>query len=260
MKILSLNINSIRAHIESFAAVLESGEYDVVCVQEIKVDDTNFPHSLFDEYGYNIKVHGQKSYNGVAVFSKFSVEDVVRGMPGYGDPNARFMECVIDGRLRVINAYMPNGADIDSPKFPYKIEWMTKFTEYIYQHLDSEEPVVICGDFNVALTDRDVYNPKKFDGLSITAPAARKIMTEWLDNGWIDCWRRFNPDDAGYTWFAYYPHAVQKNEGLRLDYFLANKTAGQLIKNCYINMYVRTAEKPTDHAGLVLEIQQQETI
>ena len=255
MKILSVNINSIRAHIEGFMEILESNEYDVVCVQEIKVDDANFPHNLFDATGYNIKVFGQKSYNGVAVFSKLSIEDAVRGMPNYPDAGAaRFIECVIDGRIRLINVYMPNGADIDSPKFPYKIEWMTKFTEYIYQYLDSEEPVVICGDFNVAIEDRDVYNPKKFEGLSIVAPAARKIMNEWLSNGWQDAWRRFNPDGVGYTWFAYYPHAVNRNEGLRLDYFFVNKNAGHLVKNCYIDMKPRTMAKPTDHAGLVLEI------
>jgi exodeoxyribonuclease-3 len=255
MKILSVNINSIRARMESFIAVLESKKYDAICVQEIKVDDANFPHSLFDASGYNIKVFGQKSYNGVAVFSKFSIEDVTRGIPGYNDANARVLECVIDGRLRLINVYMPNGESIDSPKFPYKIELMDKFTEYIRQYADSEEPVVICGDFNVAIRDEDVWNPKGSEGSSYTAPAARRIMQAWLDSGWEDSWRRFNPGAIGYTWFAYYPHAVEKNQGLRLDYCLSNKSAGHLIKNCYIDMYLRKAARPTDHAGLVLELE-----
>jgi len=253
MKILSVNINSIRARIESFIGVLESKKYDVICVQEIKVDDANFPHNLFELSGYNIKVFGQKSYNGVAVFSKFSIEDVTRGMPEYADANARVIECVIDGRIRIINVYMPNGESADSSKFPYKIEWMTKFTEYICQYADSEEPVLICGDFNVAIKDEDVWDPRGFEGSSITAPAARRIMQGWLDHGWVDCFRRFNPDAVGYTWWAYYPHAVEKNQGLRLDYFLANKSALHLIKNCYIDMYLRTVARPTDHAGLVLE-------
>ncbi|MDR1826341.1 MAG: exodeoxyribonuclease III [Rickettsiales bacterium] len=255
MKILSININSIRARIEAFIGLLESGEFDVVCVQEIKVDDVNFPHNLFEASGYNIKVFGQKSYNGVAVFSKFSIEDAARGIPGFPDPAARFISCVIDGRIRLINVYMPNGEPIDSDKFSYKIEWMKGFSEHIRQYADSEEAVVICGDFNVALTDADVWDPHGYADSSLTAVAARREMQEWLNAGWVDCWRRFNPDARGFTWFAYYPHAVEKNQGLRLDYFLANKTALHNLKKCYIDMRLRMTERPTDHAGLVLEIE-----
>ncbi|MDR1071120.1 MAG: exodeoxyribonuclease III [Rickettsiales bacterium] len=255
MKILTININSIRAHIESFIDILESREFDVIAVQELKADDANFPSAVFETSGYNIKAFGQKAYNGVAVFSKYSIEDVVIGLPSYPeDASARFMECVIDGRIRLINVYMPNGDTIDSPKFPYKIEWMTKFTEYIYKYRDSIEPVVICGDFNVALKDADVWNPRGYEGISIVAPPARKIMQEWLDSGWTDEWRRRHPDEIGYTWYGYRGRDTIGNEqGLRLDYFLTNKNAGQLIKNCYIDLRPRLAAKPTDHAGLVLE-------
>ena len=255
MKILTLNVNSIRAHIEDFMRILDHKEYDVICVQELKVSDSDFPHNIFEMSGYNVKVFGQKSYNGVAVFSKYSIEDVVRGLPNYPDSNARFIECVIDGRLRLMNVYMPNGESIDSPKFPYKIEWMTKFTEYIYDFSKSEEPVVICGDFNVAIEDRDVWDPRGYEGSSISAPPARKIMQEWLDSGWTDEFRRFNPDEIGYTWYGYRGRdTVGNKQGLRLDYFLTNKSAGHLTNNCYIDIQPRLAEKATDHAGLVLEI------
>ena len=109
MKILTLNINSIRAHIESFLEILRKGEYDTIMVQELKVENANFPHMLFDEFGYNVKVFGQKSWNGVATFSKYSIEDVTLGLPNYADTHARFLECVVDGRVRLINVYMPNG-------------------------------------------------------------------------------------------------------------------------------------------------------
>jgi exodeoxyribonuclease-3 len=212
--------------------ILNRGEYDVIAVQELKCDDANFPHNVFDASGYNIKVYGQKSYNGVAIFSKLSIEDVVRGMPDYPDPNARFIECVIGGRLRLINVYMPNGENIDSPKFPYKIEWMKAFDAYIYQWLDSEEQVVLCGDFNVAIKDEDVWNPKGYEGSSISAPPARKIMQEWIDAGWTDEFRKFAPAGAGYTWFGYRGRdTIGNGQGLRLDYFLTNKKAGQLAKN-----------------------------
>ncbi|MDR0741469.1 MAG: exodeoxyribonuclease III [Rickettsiales bacterium] len=255
MKILTLNINSVRAHAESFIEILRQGKYDVILAQELKVETAGFPHNLFDEYGYNIKVFGQKSYNGVAVFSKYSIEDVTLGLPNYPDVNARYIECVIDGRLRVINVYMPNGESIDSPKFPYKIEWMEHLTRHIENYIDCEEAVIIAGDFNVAIEDRDVWNPPAYKGSSISAPAARAMMRKWLDAGWLDAWRHLHPAEVGYTWYGYRGgNAVGKNQGLRLDYFLANKAAQKLIKDCEIDMEPRLAGKPTDHTGLMLKI------
>ena len=255
MKILTLNINSIRAHIESFMGILTKNEYDTILVQELKVDNANFPSNLLDEYGYNIKVFGQKSWNGVATFSKYSIEDTIRGLPDYSDANARFLECVIDGHIRLINVYMPNGDCIESPKFPYKLDWMRAFTKYIEQYLNSEEPVIIGGDFNVAITDKDIWNPKNYLGSSISAPDARAIMQQWLDMGWVDAWRQKHPNDIDYTWYGYRGRdTVGNKQGLRLDYFLCNKVASKMIKNCEIDMEPRLADKPTDHCGLILEI------
>lgn len=255
MKILTLNINSIRAHAESFINILRAGEYDTIMVQELKVENALFPHNLFDDYGYNIKVFGQKSWNGVATFSKCSIEDTTRGMPNYTDVNARFLECVIDGRIRLINVYMPNGETIDSPKFPYKLEWMRAFTDYIGQYKDSPEPVIIGGDFNVALTDMDVWKPANYVGIAIAAPAAREIMQSWLNAGWIDVWRKLHPDEIGYTWYGYRGgDTVGKKQGLRLDYYLANPAAMKLIKNCEIDIAPRLVAKPTDHCGLALTL------
>ena len=255
MKILTLNINSIRAHAESFIDILRAGEYDVILVQEIKVEDAAFPHNLFDEYGYNIKVFGQKSYNGVAVFSKYSIEDVSRGLPNFADTSARLIECVIDGRVRIINAYMPNGDTVDSAKFPYKLDWMHAFGEYVSQYIDSEEPVVIGGDFNVALTDRDVWNPRNYVGIAIAAPEARSIMQSWLDAGWVDAWRKLHPDEVDYTWYGYRGRdTVGNKQGLRLDYFLCNRTADKMIATCEIDIAPRMAQKPTDHCGLMIKL------
>ena len=255
MKILTLNINSIRAHIESFMDILRKNEYDTILVQEIKVENANFPHNLFDEFGYNIKVFGQKSWNGVATFSKNSIEDVIFGLPTYPDINSRFLECVVDGRIRIINVYMPNGDCIESPKFPYKLDWMRAFTKYISKYIDSEEPVIIGGDYNVAITNNDIWNIKNYIGSSISAPEARAIMNEWLKMGWIDAWREKHPNDIDYTWYGYRGHdTVGNKQGLRLDYFLCNKTAAKMIKNCEIDIEPRLAVKSTDHCGLMLEI------
>ena len=255
MKILTLNINSIRAHVESFMDILRAGEYDTILVQELKVENANFPFMLFDEFGYNIKIFGQKSWNGVAVFSKFSIEDVTFGIPNYADVNSRVLECVINGRVRIINTYMPNGDNIESPKFAYKLEWMRAFTKHIAPYLNSPEPVIIAGDFNVAITDRDIWNPKNYIGSSISAPAAREIMQSWLDAGWTDAWRELHPTDTDYTWYGYRGRdTVGNKQGLRLDYFLCNKTATKMVKHCEIDLCPRTAEKPTDHCGLMLEL------
>ncbi len=255
MKILTLNINSIRAHIESFINILKSGEYDTIMVQELKVETALFPHNLFDEYGYNVKVFGQKSWNGVATFSKHSIEDAIRGLPNYPDAHARFLECVIDGRLRLINVYMPNGDTINSPKFPYKLEWMRAFTDYISQYLNSEEPVIIGGDFNVSIEDRDIWNPANYVGIAIAAPAARAIMNEWIAAGWTDVWRKLHPNDIDYTWYGYRGgDTVGKKQGLRLDYFMANPAAMRLVENCEIDISPRLADKPTDHTGLMLTL------
>ena len=235
MKILTLNINSIRAHIESFIDILRRGEYDTIMVQELKVETANFPHSVFDEFGYNVKVFGQKSWNGVATFSKYSIEDTILGMPNYADPNARFLECVVDGRVRLINTYM--------------------FTDYITQYLDSPEPVIVGGDFNVAIEDRDIWKPKNYEGIAISAPQAREIMNQWLASGWVDAWRTLHPDDIDYTWYGYRGRdTVGNKQGLRLDYFLCNKVAAQMIKKCEIDLEPRLATKPTDHCGLMLEL------
>jgi len=255
MKILTLNINSIRAHAQSFIDILRRGEYDVIMVQELKVDNAAFPHNLFDDYGYNIRVFGQKSWNGVAVFSKYSIEDVTRGMPNYADVNARMIECVIDGRVRIINTYMPNGDTVDSPKFTYKMEWMHAFTDYISQYTNSDEPVVICGDFNVALTDRDVWKPANYVGIAIAAPDARRVMQSWIDDGWMDAWRELHPDEIDYTWYGYRGgDTVGKKMGLRLDYFLCNNAARKMVTSCEIDIAPRMAEKPTDHCGLALTL------
>jgi len=271
MQILTLNINSIRAHAQCLLSTIRELNPDVILLQELKCTDEQFPHILFEHLGYNIKTFGQKSWNGVAVMSKFSIEDVSRGFPGTEDMGARMIEAVIDGRIRIINVYMPNGESEDSPKFRVKLDWMRAFTKHIAPYLHSEEPVIIAGDINVAIEDRDVWSPEQYRGSSISAEAAREIMREWLGvspaplgaggsrsetgGGWIDCYRHFHPNkNDAWTWIGYRGGSIEKNRGLRLDYFLANHAARPLLKNCDITIVPRTTEKPTDHLGVLLEI------
>lgn len=253
MKILTLNINSIRAHLESFLKIISSGEYDTILVQELKVENSNFPYNVFEEYGYNIRVFGQKSWNGVATFSKYSIEDVTLGLPTINDNSARFLECVIDGHIRLINVYMPNGESIESTKFQNKLDWMNAFTKYISRYTNSIEQVIIGGDFNVSINDIDIWKPQNYIGSSISAPMAREIMQTWLNNGWTDTWRHIHPNEIDYTWYGYRgKNTVEKKQGLRLDYFLTNKSALQQTQGCEIDITPRLATKPTDHCGLAL--------
>ncbi|MCL2629393.1 MAG: exodeoxyribonuclease III [Alphaproteobacteria bacterium] len=256
MKIATFNINSVRAHAENFMNWLKDADPDVVLLQETKVVDNQFPHILFEHLGYNIKTLGQKSYNGVAVMSKHSIEDVTLGLPTMPhDPNARMIEFILDGRIRIINAYMPNGESEISPKFPYKIDWMKHFTKHIAQYLKDELPTIIGGDLNVAIQDIDVWNPVQYKGSSISAPAARAIMQEWLDAGWTDTWRELHgPDKIGYTWIGYRGGSLEKDRGLRLDYFLLNKAAAHMAKNIEIDMNPRRAPNSSDHAPLILTL------
>ncbi|MDR2685760.1 MAG: exodeoxyribonuclease III [Rickettsiales bacterium] len=256
MKIATFNINSIRAHAENFINWMQAARPDVILIQEVKAQDEQFPHIIFEHLGYNIKVFGQKSYNGVAVFSKFSIEDFSRGLPTFpGDPNARMVDCIIDGRVRLVNVYMPNGEAEDSPKFPYKIDWMKKFSEFAAPLLDDEFPTILVGDFNVAIRDIDVWNPKAYEGSSISAPAARRIMQEWLDAGWTDAWRALRgPDEVGYTWIGYRGGSLEKGHGLRLDYFLLNRAAAPMAKSIEIDLSPRRAPSSSDHTPLILEL------
>lgn len=256
MRIATFNVNSIRARAQNFLDWVQSARPDVIALQELKAMDDQFPHILFEHLGYNIKTFGQKSYNGVAIMSRLSLEDAARGLPTFqSDPNARMIECILDGRIRLINTYMPNGESEDSPKFPYKIEWMKHFSDYIAPLLDDETPTIITGDFNVAIKDLDVWDPVAYRGSSISAPAARKIMQEWLDAGWTDAWRELRgADEIGYTWIGYRGGSLDKGNGLRLDYFLANRAARKMLKNIEIDMTPRNAPAASDHAPLILEL------
>ncbi len=256
MIIATFNVNSVRAHIQNILDWIKEFSPDVILMQEIKCETNAFPYMEFEDAGYNVKVFGQKSYNGVAILSRYSIEDVVCGLPTFPeDKSARYIEAVIDGRIRVASVYAPNGNPVPSEKFEYKKEWMNRFESYVKTLLNNDEAIVFGGDYNVALTDREIYNPKAFEDDAITQPESREAMNNLFSLGLTDSFRIFNPDnDKAYTYFGYRGGCFQKGYGILLDYFLANKKACSLLTNAGIDLSPRGKEKASDHTPLWIEI------
>jgi exodeoxyribonuclease-3 len=256
MIIATFNVNSVRAHIQNILDWIDEFSPDVIVMQEIKCETDVFPYMEFEDKGYNVKAFGQKSYNGVAILSRFSIEDVTTGLPTFpSDTNARYIEAVIDGHIRIASVYAPNGNPVPSEKFEYKKEWMEHFIEHIKSLMNNDEELIIGGDFNVALTDREIYNPKAFEDDAITQPESREGMKKLFDLGLIDSYRIFNPDnDKAYSYFGYRGGCFQKGYGILLDYFLINEKVKSIITNAGIDTSPRGREKPSDHTPLWIEV------
>ena len=256
MIIATFNVNSVRAHLQNILEWIRDFSPDVILMQEIKCETDVFPYMEFEDMGYNVKVYGQKTYNGVAILSRFSIEDVTVGLPTFKeDVQARYIEAVIDGHIRVASIYAPNGNPVPSEKFEYKKEWMEHFYKHIKSLLNNDEELVLGGDFNVALTDREIYNPKAFEDDAITQPESRQAMQKLFDSGLTDGYRIFNPDnEKAYTYFGYRGGCFQKGYGILLDYFLINEKAKKSVINAGIDLSPRGKEKSSDHTPLWIEI------
>ncbi len=256
MIIATFNVNSVRAHLPNILDWIKEFSPDVILMQEIKCETNVFPYMEFEDIGYNVKVFGQKSYNGVAILSRYSIEDVTVGLPTFTeDSQSRYIEAIIDGHIRVASVYAPNGNPVPSDKFEYKKEWMKRFNQHVQTLLKNDEGLIIGGDFNVALTDREIYNPKAFIDDAITQPESRQGMKELFNLGLSDCYRIFNPDNnKAYTYFGYRGGCFQKGYGILLDYFLVNNKAKDIIINAGIDLNPRSKEKPSDHTPLWIEI------
>ena len=256
MIIATFNVNSVRAHLENILNWIDKEQPDVILMQEIKCQNEQFPYEYFEDKGYNIKIYGQKSYNGVAILSRYSIEDVITGLPTYQeDTSARYIEALIDGRIRIASVYAPNGNPVPSMKFDYKLLWMQKFEEYVKTLLLNKEPLIIGGDFNVALTDMDIYNPKAFVDDAIAQPESRNAMNSLFATGLHNTYRLLYPNkEKSYTYYGYRGGCYQKGYGILLDYFLINDEAKNLLKDIGITTFPRGEDKPSDHTPLWIEI------
>jgi exodeoxyribonuclease-3 len=251
MRIATWNVNSIRQRMDNLQAWLKERAPDIVCLQEIKCTDDAFPREPFEALGYNVAVHGQKTFNGVALLSKLPFDEVAPGLIGDdGDVQARFLEAIVstkNGVLRVVSLYLPNGNPPDTDKFPYKLKWMSRLLEYSKERLKAEEPFVLAGDFNVIPAARDVYNPAAWAGDALFRPETREAFQSLLGLGLTDALRAVTDEPNLYTFWDYQAGAWQKNWGIRIDHLLLSPQASDRLTSVGIDSYVRAWEKPSDH-------------
>jgi len=250
LRIATWNVNSIRQRLPHLLTYLKEVEPDVLCLQEIKCLDEQFPRMEIEELGYNIETHGQKTFNGVAILSKRPFE-VARGLPGdENDSQSRYIEAVVpagDGVVRVASVYLPNGNPVGSEKYPYKLAFLERLIIHARQILEYEEPLVLAGDFNVIPEARDATRPEDWVNDALYLPQTRFKFRELIALGLTDALRAVNDSPGQYTFWDYQAGAWQKNWGLRIDHLLLSPQASDRLVDVGVDSYVRAWEKPSDH-------------
>ena len=255
VKIATWNVNSIKARLPNVISWLKSFSPDVVLLQEIKCVDAAFPRLEIEDLGYNVAVHGQKTYNGVAILSKSPIEDISPRLPGdNADEQARYLEATTRGKLRVASIYLPNGNPIDGPKFSYKLAWMDRLNIQMKQSLETDEMTVFGGDYNIILRDDDVYDPRAFADNALMRPDSRARYRAMLHLGLTDALRAFNPDAHLYSFWDYQGGAWQKDNGLLIDHLLLSPQAADCLVASGIDKEPRGREKASDHTPVWCEI------
>ena len=251
MRIATWNVNSIRQRIENLAAWLTERAPDVVCLQETKTVDDAFPRAPIEALGYNVAIHGQKTFNGVAILSKFKFDEVTPRLPGDdADDHARFIEATVStaqGVLRVASIYLPNGNPPDTDKYTYKINWMDRLSKYAHERLQLEEPLIMAGDYNVIPTVDDVHNPAAWIKDALFLPQTRAKFRALTNLGLTDAIRAVSDDKDLYTFWDYQAGAWQKNWGIRIDHLLLSPQAADRLTAAGIDKHVRSWERPSDH-------------
>ena len=250
--IASWNVNSVRVRLPHLLDWLREDKPDIVLLQELKCVNEQFPSAEIEELGYNIALNGEKTYNGVAILSKFPLDDISCGLAGdEADTQARYIEAVVchpTTIFRIASVYVPNGMDIASSKFAYKLRFLDRLAEHIKKLLTYNEILAIGGDYNIAPTDTDVHNPKAWEGSVLTHDEVRK------------CWRKivnlgvFSPK-LDYTWWDYRGNSFAADNGLTIDHFILSPQAADKLLNSHVKKYLRELEKPSDHAPIVVQLE-----
>ena len=254
MKIASFNINGIKARLPALLDWLKAAEPDIVVLQEIKSLDEAFPREDIEELGYNIHTYGQKSFNGVAILSKFPLDDIVRGLKGNpADEQARYIEAsVTDNQqsLRLCGLYLPNGNPAPGPKYDYKLEWMARLEARVKELFNAEESFMLLGDFNVIPQSEDCWDEKEWEGDALYLPQTREAFQRIVHLGLTDALRATSQSDKTYTFFDYQKGRWQKNHGIRIDHILLSPALADRLEECQIDKDIRGYEKPSDHVPI----------
>ena len=259
MRIATWNINSIKQRMENLVAWLSERQPDVLCLQETKCVDEAFPREPLEAMGYNVAVHGQKGFNGVAVLSKLRFDEVTARLPGdEADLHARFLEVVVstpDGAMRIASVYLPNGNPPDTDKYSYKISWMDRLSNYTCERLQLEEPLILAGDFNVIPSQRDARNPDRWVGDALFLPRTRGKFRALCNLGLTDAVRAGSDGPGPFTFWDYQAGAWQKNDGIRIDHLLLSPPAADRLVGAGVDKHVRAWEKPSDHVPVWADLE-----
>lgn len=254
MKFVTWNVNSLKIRLPQVLDWLEAQQPDVICLQETKLEDGNFPHAAIEAAGYQVRYIGQKAYNGVAILSRYALENVVAGIPGWEDPQQRVIAATVSG-VRVICVYVPNGQSLDSDKYQYKLAWLRALTRYLEDELVNYPKLAVLGDYNIAPADEDVYDPVAWDGGVLVSLAERAAFQGLLALGLVDSFRLFDQAAGSFTWWDYRMAPFRRNMGARIDHILLSAALVGSCRKCEIDKEPRRRERPSDHAPVIITLE-----
>jgi exodeoxyribonuclease III len=254
MRLASWNVNSIRARYDLIVEWLREHGPDVLCLQETKVVDSEFPTETFQRMGYEVARSGQRTYNGVAILSRHAISDVSVGLKDSGpEDDKRLIAGTVQG-VRILSAYVPNGKHLDSPSYEEKLSWLRKLRLTLDASCSSDIPLLLCGDFNIARDERDVSEPERMQGQLFFSEAERDALEEVLAFGLVDAFRQFEEGAGLFSWWDYRAGAFRRNRGLRIDYAFVTKPLAERLTGCWMDKAARAKEKPSDHIPVVVDL------
>jgi exodeoxyribonuclease-3 len=253
MIVASWNVNSITVRLPHILAWLAKYKPNVLCLQETKIVDDKFPKEAFTELGYQIEYSGEKSYNGVAIIADRPILNLRKGLIGFDESQSkRFIEGQIDF-LPILNVYIPNGSAVGSDKYLYKLQWMGSLLDHLEKFHKADKPLILLGDFNIAPSDSDVFDPEKVKGTIMVSDLEREALEKIRQWGLIDSFRLLNQGGGFYTWWDYQQGAFRRNMGFRIDHIWVSSPVAQQCKKAFIDKEPRKWERPSDHAPVVIE-------
>lgn len=252
MKVVTWNLNSIRARMARLETWLDRERPDVLCIQETKVEDSGFPHALFESRGYHVATYGQRSYNGVAIASTQPLADVARTFEDGGEEDGSRLIAATTHGIRAVCVYVPNGQSLDSDRYPYKLGWLKRLRAYFDKHRFAD--AVLCGDMNVTADDRDVWSPEAWKDKIHCSQPERAAMAEVMGYPLVDLFRVKHPDGGIYSWWDYRGVSFFKNQGLRIDFVFATEALAARCTSVRVDRDQRKGQDASDHAPVIAEL------
>jgi exodeoxyribonuclease-3 len=253
MKIATWNVNSLNVRLPHVLDWIGKHQPDALCLQELKMEDAKFPLDVIRAAGYHAAYLGQKTYNGVAILSRVPAEHVVHNIPGYADEQKRVISATIDG-VRLICAYVPNGQSVGSDKYAYKLNWLQTFRQWLVEESGRHSQLAVLGDYNIAPEDRDVHDPKAWEGQVLVSEPEREAFRGLVALGLADSFRLFEQPEKSFTWWDYRMNGFKRNLGMRIDHILLSRELAGRCAGCAVDLEPRKLERPSDHAPVFCDL------